>query len=79
LKAKTRPYHRPYLPREGMYFCVIFCHYKVIESDSPCGLISAKYEINGKESIAQKALISDIDFRAQTSIVGNFIVGDYSI
>jgi len=51
----------------------------VIESDSPCGLISAKYEINGKESIAQKALISDIDFRAQTSIVGNLIVGDYSI
>ena len=49
--------------------------FKVIESDSPCGLISAKYEINGKESIAWKALVSDIDFRAQTSLVSD----DYSI
>jgi len=43
----------------------------VIESESPCSLISAKYIINGKESITQKVLISDIDFRAQTSIVGD--------
>ena len=28
-------------PREGMYFCVIFGHFKVIKSDSPCGLIKA--------------------------------------
>ena len=30
-----------------------------------------KYEINGKESIARIALVSDIDFRAQTLIVGD--------
>ena len=62
-------YHRPNLPREGMYFCVIFGHFKATESDSPCDLISTKYKINGKESIARKALVSDINFRAQTSIV----------
>ena len=58
-----------------MYFCVIFGHFKVIKSDSPCGLISAKYEINGKESIGRKALVSHIDFRDQTSsIVGDLVL-----